>query len=87
LLYKDCDCILKKINNAEEIKKSLFFSALHNRLKDKEDYADIIRNEEVVLIQDEDYQISMRKFIDEVENIEKEFIEIIEKELRKLLRI
>lgn len=75
-----------KFKEIEEIGKTLFFTSLNDQIKDKEDYKNIIVSKKVNLIDSDKIQEYMRKYIDEIRELESVFLGIVEKELRQLLK-
>lgn len=75
-----------KFRDIEEIEKTLFFTSLNNQIKNKEDYKNIVVSNEVNIIESDKIQEYMRRYIDEVMELESFFLDIVESELRQLLK-
>lgn len=75
-----------KFDEIEEIGKILFFTSFNDILKDKEDYENIVVNEDVNMIECDKIPEYMRKYIDKTKELERFFLDIIEKKLRQLLK-
>lgn len=75
-----------KFGEIEEIGKTLFFTSLYDQIKDKEDYKNIVVSNKVNIIDSDRIQEYMRKYIDEIRDLESVFLGIVEKELRYLLK-
>lgn len=86
LLKIDVDKSLElKFNEIESIKKALFYSAFNDRISKKEGYDDIIKNDEIEIIDVSEIGEYTKKYIDEVSALESYFIKALENELRRLL--
>ncbi len=85
LCKKDIKSLDDKFNDIEDIGKTLFFTSINDILKAKDDYDDIVINDDVKIIDREQIPEYMRRYIDNVRDVEDCFFKIIEKVLRKLL--
>lgn len=80
---KDLD---SKFEEIEEIDKTLFFTSFNEKLKEKEDYENIVVNEEFRMIEKDKIPKYMQRYIDKTKELERFFLSIVEKELRQLLK-
>lgn len=85
LSNNDIKNLENKFNGIEDIGKTLFFSSFYDVLKAKDDCDDITINGEVKLIDREQIPEYMKRYIDNVREVENYFFDIIEKILRKLI--
>lgn len=83
---KDVGCLETKFEEIEKIGSTLFCTSLNDKLKEKEDYENIVINEEVNMIESDKIPEYMRKYIDQTKELENLFLNIVEKKLRELLK-
>lgn len=69
-----------------EIEKLLKFTSINEQLKEKSGYENIVIDEKVRMIEKDKIPEYTRKYIDCTQELEKFFLEIVEKELRNLLK-
>lgn len=68
-----------------DIQRTLYYTSVNSKIKEKEGYRDIDINDDIVLIEEEKIPEYMIKYIEKLKILRTHFMEIIEKELRKLL--
>lgn len=83
---KDIKKLEDEFNQVEKIGKILFDTSFNSKIKEKRDYSNLQNNEDIILIEEEKIPEYMRLYIDKVNKLETNFIEVIENKLRALLK-
>ncbi len=75
-----------KFGEIEAIHRKLKFTSVAIKYRKFDDYDNVVINDEVELIEDDKFPEYIRIYIDGVNGLERKFRNVVEKELRKLLK-